>query len=491
MTPTKLSIERMAGGVDRTFLEYLDRNDASGLGAISGGYFWFRTSNATLLPANLWCRVTPTDPPANEAGTASVFFDSEGHLTKVAIVGPRIVQVSGDLLPLDSAKVDGLFREAGIDRAKCTPTRPRHYPEVYVESLTRLAWTVADEGHGRSIVHVEVGGLNGEPTWFRAFRKWEAEPDQPEVRNPLLPLFQSAVILVILVGGAIVAWHNSRAGRVDRRGAFRIGVTTFAVMFAAIILRISSIGVIDLETSVLARTLMWSLFGAGLSWMLYLAVEPVARRSEPHCLISSTRLIYGSFTDPLVGRDVLWGVFIAIAASSLFRVISVVGTQLDLPIPWYRELVTVNPDANLSLRHALGTVFGASVRALTTGFLVLFLIIGLTGFHRFRVIAYVTVWSILFFTTWAASLHGHPALTAASNMVWAGYVTISVLRFGFLTFVVAYFTNVMIFAFPPSLDAAFWQSGNTSWTAVVLIVALSLFGLLTSTKILALPRRHS
>ena len=48
------------------------------------------------------------------------------------------------------------------------------------------------------------------------------------------------------------------------------------------------------------------LFGVFL-WVLYLAVEPYARRNWPHMLISWTRLLGGGFRDPLVGRDLLVG----------------------------------------------------------------------------------------------------------------------------------------------------------------------------------------
>ena len=48
--------------------------------------------------------------------------------------------------------------------------------------------------------------------------------------------------------------------------------------------------------------------GMGLGfWILYMALEPFARRRWPEMLISWTRAISGSWRDPLVGRDILIG----------------------------------------------------------------------------------------------------------------------------------------------------------------------------------------
>ena len=61
-----------------------------------------------------------------------------------------------------------------------------------------------------------------------------------------------------------------------------------------------------------------SLFVAGLSWLIYIALEPLIRRRWPDSLIAWTRLLSGRFTDPLVGRvllaGALLGVFEAIAS---------------------------------------------------------------------------------------------------------------------------------------------------------------------------------
>jgi hypothetical protein len=55
--------------------------------------------------------------------------------------------------------------------------------------------------------------------------------------------------------------------------------------------------------------LAYPLFFAILSWIGYMAVEPYARRVWPKLMVSWQRLLSGRYRDPLVGRDVLLGVF--------------------------------------------------------------------------------------------------------------------------------------------------------------------------------------
>jgi hypothetical protein len=56
--------------------------------------------------------------------------------------------------------------------------------------------------------------------------------------------------------------------------------------------------------------LRWTtaLFMAGITWVLYVALEPFVRKLWPRTIISWTRLVGGKIRDPLVGRDVLFGV---------------------------------------------------------------------------------------------------------------------------------------------------------------------------------------
>src|SRR6185503_10745261 len=53
-------------------------------------------------------------------------------------------------------------------------------------------------------------------------------------------------------------------------------------------------------------------FVAAYVWLLYIALEPHIRRVWPETMIGWSRLLAGSLRDPLVGRDLLAGVLVAI-----------------------------------------------------------------------------------------------------------------------------------------------------------------------------------
>ena len=54
------------------------------------------------------------------------------------------------------------------------------------------------------------------------------------------------------------------------------------------------------------------LWAAGLLWLLYLALEPYVRRFWPATLVSWSRLMARQWRDPLVGRDILFGVALGV-----------------------------------------------------------------------------------------------------------------------------------------------------------------------------------
>jgi hypothetical protein len=63
-----------------------------------------------------------------------------------------------------------------------------------------------------------------------------------------------------------------------------------------------------------------SLFLAGLVLVLYLALEPYVRKHWPQGIISWSRLLIGQFRDPLVGRDLLFGVLLGLTWTLLYEV---------------------------------------------------------------------------------------------------------------------------------------------------------------------------
>ena len=63
-----------------------------------------------------------------------------------------------------------------------------------------------------------------------------------------------------------------------------------------------------------------ALFWGGAVWVLYLALEPYVRRYWPQAIISWTRVLAGRWRDPLVGRDVLYGVMLGLFICDIYGV---------------------------------------------------------------------------------------------------------------------------------------------------------------------------
>ena len=117
-----------------------------------------------------------------------------------------------------------------------------------------------------------------------------------------------SIVLVVLVVAAVVARHNLRKGRGDRRGALRISTRRLRGHVGDWIFGATHFADPNVELDRLFTAIGSALFSAGALWVLYLALEPYVRKFWPTTVISWSRLLAGEFRDPQVGRDVLIGV---------------------------------------------------------------------------------------------------------------------------------------------------------------------------------------
>ena len=126
-----------------------------------------------------------------------------------------------------------------------------------------------------------------------------------------------AAIAVIFAGGAVLARYNLRLGLGDRRGARRLGIFVVCVGVLSGILRAHHVPIAVEELTFLYGVAGYALVGGGLTWLMYVSLEPYLRREWPRTLISWTRLLSGRVRDPLVGRDVLIGMLVAIVQMTI------------------------------------------------------------------------------------------------------------------------------------------------------------------------------
>ena len=160
--------------------------------------------------------------------------------------------------------------------------------------------------------------------------------------------FELILFVVVLGGAAALARRQYKQGRGDRQGAFRLSRVVFLMQMA--IWLCYGHFVPDMEVvGFFALAISTALFMSGVSWMLYMALEPYVRKLWPQTIISWTRLVSGRIRDPLVGRDVLFGVMLALTWVLIYEI------RLSFSVAHFGvspELLSI--DYLLGLRRTLG-----------------------------------------------------------------------------------------------------------------------------------------
>ena len=274
-------------------------------------------------------QVLPDEPAPLQAGMAQVALDPRGRLRMLAVVPPERERDSAP----SAAETDWgyLFRQAGLDLNRFTPVDPRWTPRNYAG--VRAAWEGPHPEHPGVTMRVEAASYRGRPVSFRWIGPWTRPSRDPEGQagQEAGQLVFEGLLLFFLIGGALVARHNLRAGRGDRRGAIRIGAAVYVLQAAMWVLGAHHVASADEGWIFIAGFTNAVAMGAGF-WVVYIALEPFARRRWPEMLISWTRAISGRWRDPLAGRDLLIGAVVGTALGLLLGPIRVL-LPLKLGIP--------------------------------------------------------------------------------------------------------------------------------------------------------------
>ncbi|HEY6931469.1 MAG TPA: serine/threonine-protein kinase, partial [Thermoanaerobaculia bacterium] len=274
--------------------------------------------------------VTWDNPAPTQAGMAEVWLDARGRLVRLSVVPPELEKDSGPAPETDWA---GLFRQAGLDKDRFTPVDPRWTPRSFAG--TRAAWEGPHPELPEVTMRVEAASYRGRPVSFRWIGPWSRADRDPEgtAAPPTGGLVFEGILLSLVIGSAFVARYNVRAGRSDRRGAVRIAAVVIVVQGAMWVLGAHHVASSDEGWIFISGFCNTAGMGIGF-WMLYLALEPFARRRWPEMLISWTRALSGEWRDPLVGRDLLLGAAAGIATGLILGPIRVLlPPRLGIPGP--------------------------------------------------------------------------------------------------------------------------------------------------------------
>jgi serine/threonine-protein kinase len=441
-------------------------------GRPAGIYFWYRQSPDRLVPEGFIgneygeTAVSETDPPLTTSGMVRVELDPLGRLTRFEAVPSS----SSSTAPDGSAAPDwqALFAAAGLDAAAFSKTDPQWPPPFYGD--VRAAWRETRPQRPDRPWRVEAAAWHGRPVYFELAGPWSRPPHSPPARRTAgeerVQILFIGVVLVLLVIGGLIARRNLRLGRSDRRGATRLAVFVFVSLFLGWAVSATHVPASS-EFPIFVFGLSQVLFGAGITWMLYVALEPLIRRRWPDSLIAWTRLLSGRLTDPLIGRVLLAGALLGTFTAVALEVAQIVRRAIMTPppVPSLEWLATLQGP-----RPVLDHLFSgpAVTMLLAVGFALLFFIIrALLKREWLAAAATVLLWAAPGFLTggWIVGSFGL-VVVAAFLFVF--------LRFGLLALVFAFFFGHFQ-QFPLTTDSSVWYAG-ISFFLLVVLAAIAVYG---------------
>jgi hypothetical protein len=466
----------------KDFLRYIAEHDKSKTrwdNLQTGAFvFWYRGSPRPLAAtvfftdAPVLGSVWMDDPTLDVSGMTLVKLNPRGRLTQLIAVPPQVENPTGVASLPDWAL---LFSAAGLDPSKWPPAQPMWTPPVYSDA--RAAWTGALAERPGIPMRIEAAAYRGKPVYFELIGPWtrpeRMQPYQTTAGEKASLVTLIFLLLSVLVVGGVLARRNVRLGRGDRRGASRLAAFIFAAwavqwFFGAH--HVSNFAEIGLFFEFLPRALFWSCF----LWVLYIALEPYVRRRWPAMLVSWSRLLAGGFRDPLVGRDVLAGCFLAPFSAALGRLAWYVFSWLGYP--------PAQPSSGphwqfLGARAIVADVAGSLIVApflWLTSLFILFLLRALLRKQWAAAVAFV-----LLGTAMAAAGSRFDPVASVGILIFGSLAVFVMIRFGLLALVANAFVYNILQNYPLTTQGSAWYAG-ISLAGILLIAAMALYGFYTS-----------
>jgi serine/threonine protein kinase len=432
--------------------------------------YWYRQSPRELSPDLFWgLTYTPgvvsfSDPPATTSGMINLQLDPAGRLVTFEAIPPEKEEKPQPASPVDWKP---LFTAAGLDMTQF------HSTESTWESLaapdTRAAWDGVWPGSGRPL-HVEAAARRGKFVYFSLTGPWSKPKrmtPEAKTRGDKTGQIIGLIIALTVVGAALfLAYRNYSRGKVDRQGAFRLAIVVFATEVLTCLFRSHFIPTMS-TIAIAIFGISTAMFVATFMWILYLALEPYVRRNWPQTIISWSRLLGGNFRDPLVGRDVLFGVILGITWDFVIGLSGYFHTRAG------DEPLFANTELLLGFRETIADGFVnvvASIQTTLVFFLVLFLLRALVKNRWVAALLFV-----LLFTIPRILGSDHYYIDAPMFAAIYGIAAISLVRFGLITLAVGVFTADVIANVPVSLDFSNWYAARA--LAVILsFIVLAAWG---------------
>ncbi len=294
------------------------------------------------------------------------------------------------------------------------------------------------------------------------------EQRPPAARERILSAAGTLLVLSLLAGALALVRYNLKSGRADRRGAARVAGFLIVVWVASWVLGARHFFAIEEETNRFFVFLSFAMSNVGVTWLLYLALEPFVRRLSPEMLIGWTRLLAGQLRDTRVGRDVLIGVALGVFFSLL-------SSTAPLLFAW-KGGADPNPQISnvnylLGFRYVLSTMLRRIPNALQTAMLATFAYVVILTIVRRRWIATALVLALLVGIIVAES-GDEPVWTALLFAALIGGPAMFVFqRYGLLAVATGLLVDFLIRSVPLTTDLTRPHAGAASFAMLLLFGA--------------------
>jgi hypothetical protein len=322
---------------------------------------------------------------------------------------------------------------------------------------------------------VEAAAWRGKAVYFQLIGPWtrpsRMHSSEISRSKKISQILELVLLFLIPIGAAVLAKRQYKQGKGDRLGAGRLAGFVFFAQIAIWICYTHFVPSFDF-LGPFVLVISTGLFTACLVWILYMALEPYVRKLWPQTIISWTRLMSGRIRDPLVGRDVMFGVILGLTWVVIYEIRLVVGATRFGMFP---QLFST--ECLMGGRTALGALL-TQIPGAIQGTLVFFIIlIALRSLLRHP-------WAgaagfVVIFTTLKSLGSSHPLLEMINGVLIYGIAAFALVRFGLITLAVAVFVANIMLNVPVTFDFSRWYASSAM--AVPLgVLALGIWGFYTA-----------
>jgi serine/threonine-protein kinase len=433
--------------------------------------FWYRQATRPLVAINPAGVVSWLDPPLTDSGMGGVRLDLTGRLVYFYSIPPQLEPDPPP--PPHPTDWSRLLAEAELAGAALKPVTPRWTPAFYCDE--RVAWEGPSPLRPDLPIRVEAAAYRGRPVSFVVIYPWtrpnRMQPFPMTGSQIAAQVLFTALVVGLILAGAVMARQHLLRGRGDLRGATRVALFTLLLGLTTWVLAAHHVADRSGESRLAMVGTAAALFIAAILWLFYLAIEPYARRLWPAALISWARLLAGQIRDARVGRDTLVGVAFGIGLVAAIVPIYLLPAWLGSEAPPPRSL---DYDALLGTRNALLPVFGLPLDGLLVGLGVLLVLTLARLLLRNTGAAIGAEFAVILLIQILAS-QGSYWMRVPLGLLVVGLLNVALLRFGLLSAVVMLATVNLVLNSPLTADLTSWEATPT--ILILLVVGtLALWG---------------